>query len=308
MSQSLRIATRESPLALWQTEHVASRLRQTHPGLAIEILGLRTRGDKFLGAPLAQIGGKGLFVKELEQSLLDKRADIAVHSMKDVPANLPPDLHIPVLMEREDPRDAFVSNHYEGIDELPAGTCVGTSSLRRQCQLAARRPELVIRPLRGNVDTRLSKLDAGEYQAIILATAGLIRLGLEQRICCCLSPEESLPAGSQGVIGIECRAGDPRTNALIAPLHHPDTADRVRAERAMSRRLMGDCRTPIAAYAVLDGNRLHLRGLVGTPDGARIWRAERRAPRTEAESLGTALAEDLISQGAHRVLAELAAP
>jgi len=308
VSQSLRIATRESPLALWQTEHVASRLRQTHPSLAIEILGLRTRGDKFLGAPLAQIGGKGLFVKELEQGLLDKRADIAVHSMKDVPANLPPDLHIPVLMEREDPRDAFVSNHYEGIDELPAGTCVGTSSLRRQCQLAARRPELVIRPLRGNVDTRLSKLDAGEYQAIILATAGLIRLGLEQRIRRCLSPEESLPAGSQGVIGIECRADDPRTNALIAPLHHPDTADRVRAERAMSRRLMGDCRTPIAAYAVLDGNRLHLRGLVGTPDGARIWRAERRAPRTEAESLGTALAEDLIAQGAHRVLAELAAP
>lgn len=308
MSQSIRIATRKSPLALWQTEQVAERLRLAHLSLRVEILGMSTRGDKFLDASLAKIGGKGLFVKELEQGLLDRRADIAVHSMKDVPVDLPAGLQLPVIMEREDPRDAFVSNNYGDIDALPAGACVGTSSLRRQCQLAARRADLIIRPLRGNVNTRLSKLDAGAYDAIILAAAGLMRLGFERRIRRCLSPEESLPAIGQGAIGIECRADDGRVNALIAPLHHADTADRVRAERALNRRLRGGCQTPIAGYAVLEDDRLRLRGLVGTPDGTRVWRAERRAPRTEAEPLGTALAEDLIAQDTKGVLAALAAP
>lgn len=308
MSQSLRIATRKSPLALWQTEQVAERLRLAHPDLRVEILGMRTRGDKFLDAPLAKIGGKGLFVKELEQGLLDRRADIAVHSMKDVPIDLPAGLQLPVIMEREDPRDALVANNYGDIDELPAGVRVGTSSLRRQCQLAARRADLVIRPLRGNVNTRLSKLDAGEYDAIVLAAAGLMRLGFEQRIRQRLSPEESLPAIGQGAIGIECRVDDGRVKALIAPLHHADTADRVRAERALNRRLRGGCQAPIAGYAVLEDGWLRLRGLVGTPDGTQVWYAERCAPRTEAEPLGTALAEDLIAQDRNRVLAALAAP
>jgi len=308
VSRPIRIATRKSPLALWQTEQVAERLRHAHPDIRIEILGMSTRGDQFLDVSLAKIGGKGLFVKELEQGLLDRRADLAVHSMKDVPADLPAGLHLPVILEREDPRDAFVSNSYGDIDELPEGACVGTSSLRRRCQLAVRRADLVIRPLRGNVNTRLRKLDAGEYDAVILAAAGLMRLGFEQRIRRCLSPEESLPAIGQGAIGIECRADDGRVNALIAPLHHADTADRVRAERALNRRLGGGCQTPIAGYALLESGELHLRGLVGTPDGSRVWRAERRAPRTEAEPLGTALAEDLIAQDANGVLAALATP
>lgn len=307
MSQSIRIATRKSPLALWQAEYAAEMLRHAHPslGLVVEILGMSTRGDKFLETSLAKIGGKGLFVKELEQSLLDLRADIAVHSMKDVPVDLPAGLHLPVIMEREDPRDAFVSNSCGDIDELPEGACVGTSSLRRRCQLAARRADLVIRPLRGNVNTRLSKLDAGEYDAIILAAAGLIRLGFEQRIRRRLRPEESLPAIGQGAIGIECRMNDGRVNGLIASLHHADTADRVQAERALNRRLTGSCRMPIAGYAWLEDDELCLHGLVGTPDGTRIWCAERRAPRTEAESLGTALAEDLIAQDPNGIRAVL---
>jgi len=306
LSQSIRIATRKSPLALWQAEYTAERLRHAHPGLVVEILGMSTRGDKFLETSLAKIGGKRLFVKELEQGLLDLRADIAVHSMKDVPVDLPAGLHLPVIMEREDPRDAFVSNSCRDIDELPEGACVGTSSLRRRCQLAARCADLVIRPLRGNVNTRLSKLDAGEYDAIILAAAGLIRLGFEQRIRRRLRPEASLPAIGQGAIGIECRMNDGRVNGLIAPLHHADTADRVRAERALNRRLTGSCRMPIAGYAWLEDDELCLHGLVGTPDGTRIWRAERRAPRTEAESLGTALAEDLIAQDPNGIRAVLA--
>ncbi len=307
MTETIRIATRKSPLAMWQAEHVADTLHRTHPGLVVEILGMSTRGDKILDAPLAKIGGKGLFVKELEQGMLEGRADIAVHSMKDVPVDFPSGLHLPVIMEREDPRDAFVSSRYMGIDDLPDGACVGTSSLRRQCQLAERRPDLAIRPLRGNVNTRLSKLDAGEYDAVILAAAGLMRLGFEQRIRARLNLEESLPAIGQGAIGIECRSDDTRVNGLIAPLHHADTADRVRAERAMNHRLMGGCQVPIAGHALLDGEELYLRGLVGTPDGTRILRAESRGPRAEAQALGTALAEELLAQGADAILGALKA-
>lgn len=306
MTQPIRIATRKSPLAMWQAEHVAGRLRQSHPDLAVEIVGMTTRGDKILDAPLAKVGGKGLFVKELEQGMLDGRADIAVHSMKDVPVDFPEGLHLAVILEREDPRDAFVSNRFETLSDLPKGARVGTSSLRRQCQLAARRPDLVIEPLRGNVNSRLAKLDGGDFDAIILAAAGLVRLELAERIRARLEPEESLPAIGQGAIGIECRAEDERVNRLLAVLHHPDTADRVRAERAMNARLHGGCQVPIAGHAVLHGEEIHLRGLVGLPDGSRVLRGERHGPREAAEAIGTALAEDLLDQGAGDILAALA--
>ena len=305
MPEPVRIATRKSPLALWQAEHVAAALKGAHPGLSVEIVGMSTRGDKILDSPLAKIGGKGLFVKELEQGMLEGRADIAVHSMKDVPVDFPEGLHLPVIMEREDPRDAFVSNRYAALDELPQGAVVGTSSLRRQCQLQARRPDLRIEPLRGNVNTRLGKLDAGEFDAIILAAAGLMRLGFEERIRARLETGESLPAIGQGAVGIECRADDERVNALLAPLHHTDTADRVLAERAMNRRLMGGCQVPIAGHAELAGDQLALRGLVGTPDGARVLRAQTSGPRAQAESLGVAVAEALLDQGAGDILAAL---
>ena len=302
-SEPLRIATRKSPLALWQAEHVAAALRAAHPGLQVELLGMSTQGDKILDTPLAKIGGKGLFVKELEQGLLAGDADIAVHSMKDVPVELPEGLHLPVIMEREDPRDAFVCDRYASLDALPEGARVGTSSLRRQCQLADRRPDLVIVPLRGNVNTRLRKLDAGEYDAVILAAAGLKRLGFAARIRAYLSPEDSLPAIGQGAVGIECRSADPRVNALIAPLHHPPTAARVRAERAMNHRLHGGCQVPIGGYAVLEqDDSLWLRGLVGTVDGSEVIRAEIRGPVDAAEALGTALAEELLDHGARAIL------
>jgi hydroxymethylbilane synthase len=301
-TDTLRIATRKSPLAMWQAEHVAASLRAAHPGLQIELVGMSTQGDKILDTPLAKIGGKGLFVKELEQRMLEGDADIAVHSMKDVPVELPEGLHLPVIMAREDPRDAFVSNRYAGLEELPEGARVGTSSLRRQCQLADRRPDLEILPLRGNVNTRLAKLDAGDYDAVILAAAGLKRLGFAERIRTHLPPEDSLPAIGQGAIGIECRSDDPRVNALVAPLHHPETAIRVRAERAMNQRLHGGCQVPIGGYAVLEHDTLWLRGLVGTVDGSEVIRAEIRGPRDQAESLGTALAEELLDHGARAIL------
>jgi len=307
MSETIRIATRKSPLARWQAEHVAASLRRAHPGLVVEVLGMSTRGDKILDAPLAKIGGKGLFVKELEQGLLEGRADIAVHSMKDVPVDFPAGLHLPVIMEREDPRDAFVSNRYGALEELPEGARVGTSSLRRQCQLAAHRADLVIQPLRGNVNSRLSQLDAGAHDALILAAAGLMRLGLEERIRARLTPEQSLPAIGQGAIGIECRSDDERVIRLIAPLRHADSADRVRAERALNRRLLGGCQVPIAGHAVIEGGTLRLRGLVGTPDGTRVLRGERKGPRDQAEAIGVALAEDLIAQGADAILEALQA-
>lgn len=305
MSATIRIATRKSPLALWQAEHVAAELRRIHPGSEVEILGMTTRGDKILDAPLAKVGGKGLFVKELEQGMLEGRADIAVHSLKDVPVDLPEGLHLPVILERENPRDAFVSSRYPSIAELPQGARVGTSSLRRQCQLAARRPDLRIEPLRGNVNTRLAKLDGGELDAVILAAAGLLRLGFVERIRAYLEPEESLPAIGQGAIGIECRSDDERVNALIAPLHHGPTAARVAAERALNRRLQGGCQVPIAGHARLEGDRLYLRGLVGLPDGSRILRAEAHGPVDQPVALGESVAQDLLDQGAGEILADL---
>lgn len=290
---------------MWQAEHVAAALRQAHPGLAVEILGMTTQGDKILDTPLAKIGGKGLFVKELEQGMLNGEADIAVHSMKDVPVELPEGLHLAVILEREDPRDAFVSNHHASLVSLPEGARVGTSSLRRQCQLADRRPDLEIVPLRGNVNTRLRKLDDGEYDAIILAAAGLLRLGFAERIRSFIDTDDSLPAIGQGAIGIECRSDDARINALLAPLHHADTAACVRAERAMNHRLEGGCQVPIGGHATLADGELFLRGLVGTVDGSEIVRAEIRGPQAQAEQLGKSLAEELLEHGAAQILREL---
>ncbi|MEE2025461.1 MULTISPECIES: hydroxymethylbilane synthase [Alkalimonas] len=303
MSQMVRIATRKSALALWQAEYVKAELEKHHPGIMVQLVPMSTQGDKILDTPLAKIGGKGLFVKELETALLDGRADIAVHSMKDVPVAFPEGLALQTICPREDPRDAFVSNRYASLAELPAGAVVGTSSLRRQCQLKARRPDLVIKDLRGNVNTRLAKLDQGDFDAIILAAAGLIRLGFQQRIAGWLAPEQSLPANGQGAVGIECRADDPRIQQLLAALHDADTADRVLAERAMNRRLQGGCQVPIGAYAELDGDTLWLRGLVGSLDGGQILQAEAKAPRQQAEALGVQVAEALLAQGAAALLA-----
>ncbi len=302
MSREIRIATRKSALALWQAEHVKARLEQAHPGLKVSLVPMVSRGDKLLDAPLAKIGGKGLFVKELETALLENEADIAVHSMKDVPMDFPAGLGLFCICEREDPRDAFVSNTYANFDALPSGSVVGTSSLRRQAQLLARRPDLKIQFLRGNVNTRLAKLDAGEYDAIILAAAGLIRLGFESRIRASISAEDSLPAGGQGAVGIECRTADSEIHALLAPLHHADTADRVNAERALNKHLNGGCQVPIACYALLEDDQLWLRGLVGQPDGGLLLRAEARAPRAAAEQLGVQVAEQLLAQGAADIL------
>ena len=301
----LRIATRSSPLALWQAEEVSRRLRDLYPELEVELVTMKTRGDKILDAPLAKVGGKGLFVKELEAGMLEGRADIAVHSMKDVPVEFPEGLELALIMAREDPRDAFVSNRYASLEELPDGARVGTSSLRRQTQIRERFPRLELDWLRGNVNTRLAKLDAGDYDAIILASAGLKRLGFEQRICSCLEPEISLPAIGQGAIGIECRSDDEAVQSLIAPLADRDTTLRVQAERAMNERLEGGCQVPIAGYAVLEGDELWLRGLVGEPDGSRVLRAEIRGPASDAVELGTRLAEQLLEQGAGEILQAL---
>ena len=301
-TREIRIATRKSSLALWQADYVKARLEQAHPGLQVTLVPMVSRGDKLLDSPLSKIGGKGLFVKELETALLEQQADIAVHSMKDVPMDFPEGLGLFCICEREDPRDAFVSNTYSSLEALPAGSIVGTSSLRRQAQLLTRRPDLEIRFLRGNVNTRLAKLDAGEYDAIILAAAGLIRLGFEDRITASISVDDSLPAGGQGAVGIECRSADLEIHALLAPLHHRDTADRVVAERAMNKHLNGGCQVPIACYAVLEGEQLWLRGLVGEPAGGLLLSAEARASRADAEALGVRVAEDLLQQGAEEIL------
>jgi hydroxymethylbilane synthase len=271
----------------------------------VELLGMTSRGDQVLDVPLAKVGGKGLFVKELETALLDGRAHIAVHSMKDVPMDFPEGLELGVICEREEPADAFVSNRYTSLDELPAGAVVGTSSLRRECQLRERRPDLTVRFLRGNVNTRLRKLDDGEYDAIILACAGLIRLGMGERIRSKIPVTDSLPAGGQGAVGIELRCDDDATRACLAPLHHAPTAERVRAERALNRSLEGGCEVPIAAYAVHEGDDLWLRGLVGRPDGSATLRAEARGPRSDPEALGIEVAEQLLAAGAAEILAEV---
>lgn len=305
MRSRIRIATRKSPLALWQANHIKARLEALHPQLVVELLPMSTRGDHILDSPLSKVGGKGLFVKELEQAILDGHADIAVHSMKDVPVAFPAGLDLCLICERDDPRDAFVSNQFASLQALPAGSRVGTSSLRRQCQLRALRPDLQIGELRGNVNSRLAKLDAGEYDAIILAAAGLKRLELQSRIRQLLPAETSLPANGQGALGIECRPDDAELLALLAPLAHPATALCVRAERAMNRALQGGCQVPIGAYAELHGDEMWLRGLVGSPDGQQILRAERRGPAATAEQLGQSVAEQLLAMGADKILREV---
>jgi hydroxymethylbilane synthase len=307
MPDVITIATRESPLAMWQAEFVQSALQRAHPNLIVKLLGMTSRGDQLLDVPLAKVGGKGLFVKELETALLDRKADIAVHSMKDVPMEFPAGLGLGVICEREDPRDAFVSNRYEKLSDLPSGAVVGTSSLRRECQLRELRPDLQVNFLRGNVNTRLRKLDEGQYDAIILAAAGLLRLGFSQRIKQSLSVEESLPAGGQGAVGIELRSDDAKTLKLLSVLQHAPTAARVVCERALNFHLQGGCQVPIASYAELvdEGQVLWLRALVGKPDGSLILRAEGRSGRSEAEQLGRSIAQELLDQGAAAILAEV---
>jgi hydroxymethylbilane synthase len=309
-STPIRIATRKSPLALWQAEFVRAQLQRHHPGLQVELVTFTTRGDKILDTPLAKIGGKGLFVKELETALLEGSADLAVHSMKDVPMDFPGGLGLAVICEREDPRDAFVSARFAEITALPHGACVGTSSLRRQCQLRALRPDLEIISLRGNVNTRLAKLDAGDYDAIILATAGLLRLEFGARIRERISTNISLPAGGQGAVGIEIRNDDARMQALLQPLHHEPTALCVRAERALNKHLQGGCQVPIACFAELQnnqaqGDQLFLRGLVGAPDGSVLLRAQSHGPSSAPEALGIAVAEQLLQQGAGAILEQV---
>ena len=291
--REIRIATRKSALALWQAEFVKAELEAAHPHLTVTLVPMVSRGDQLLDSPLSKIGGKGLFVKELEAALLAKEADIAVHSMKDVPMAFPQGLGLYCICEREDPRDAFVSNAYACLDDLPQGSIVGTSSLRRQAQLLAQRPDLQINFLRGNVNTRLAKLVAGEYDAIILAADGLLRLGSAERIRSSLDVNSSLPAGGQGAVGIECRSDDSEIHALLQPLHHADTAVRVTAERALNTHLNGGCQVPIACYAILEGEQLWLRGFVGQPDASVLLYAEQRAHRNDAQALGVAVAEDL---------------
>lgn len=303
----LRIATRKSPLALWQAQHVGDRLREKHAGLEVKLLPMSTRGDKLLDAPLAKVGGKGLFLKELEQALQSGRADIAVHSAKDVPVEIPVGLSLEVFLERGDPRDALVSNHYACLAALPAGARIGTSSLRRKCQLLALRPDLHVVTVRGGVHTRLAKLDDGDFDALILAAAGLRRLGIEDRARELLEPEVMLPAVGQGALGVECRANDTRTASLIAVLNDPGSSARVGAERAMNHRLGGGCQVPIAGFAELDGGQLSLRALVASLDGRQLLRAQGRAPSGEGEQLGRAVAGDLLSQGAAEILAEACA-
>lgn len=301
----LKIATRQSPLALWQAEHIRARLEALHANLKVELVTFVTQGDKILDTPLAKIGGKGLFVKELEAALLDGRADLAVHSMKDVPMALPEGLSLAVICEREDPLDAFVSNTYNSFDELPQGAKVGTSSLRRKCQILKQRPDLEIIDLRGNVGTRLSKLDTGNYDAIILASAGLKRLGLGERIRHTLEPVVSLPAVGQGALGLECRSQDQTVLDLILPLMHTETNACVRAERAFNAYLEGGCQVPIAGYATLENGQIHLEGRVGSVDGQTLLKAQQVGLPEQAEQLGVKLAQDLLAQGAGEILKAL---
>ena len=303
--QKIVIASRESLLAMWQAKFIQKRLGELYPQTEVSILGMTTRGDQILDQSLAKIGGKGLFIKELEQALEDGRADIAVHSMKDMPMNVPEGFALAAITEREDPRDAFVSIHYSGLDALPEGSVVGTSSLRRESQLRAQFPHLEVHPLRGNVQTRLRKLDEGQYAAIILAAAGLKRLGLSDRITALLSPEQSLPAVGQGALGIECRADRTDLVALMQPLHHQETAYCVEAERALSRVLGGSCQVPLGAFAEISGDTLQLRGFVAQPDGKRIVSDALNGKPETGITMGQQLAQKLITKGAGEILATL---
>ncbi|MCU4675079.1 hydroxymethylbilane synthase [Catenovulum sp. 2E275] len=305
MKQHLRIATRDSLLALWQAEYVQQELQKHHPELTVELVKIKTKGDKILDTPLAKIGGKGLFVKELEVAMLEGEADIAVHSMKDVPMEFPQGLGLSVICEGEDPRDAFVSNQYNSLDELPQGAVVGTSSLRRQCQLLSIRPDLQIKSLRGNVQTRLRKLDDGEFDAIILACAGLIRLKLTDRIKQSIAPETILPAVGQGAVGIECRTDDTQTQALLACLGDQLTTTRLTAERAFNTKLNGGCQVPIAGYATINNGEMFLRGLVTSLDGKQRFYTEKTGPVENAHAMGEAAATDLLNAGAKAVLDEV---
>lgn len=305
MKSTLRIATRKSPLALWQAEHVKARLMEAHKGLQVELVTFTTKGDKILDTPLAKIGGKGLFVKELETAILEGKADIAAHSIKDVPMEFPKGLFLATILEREEPCDAFVSNDFSSIQSLPENSVVGTCSLRRRSQLLSKRPDLKIKDLRGNVNSRLEKLDNGDYDAIILACAGLIRLDMEKRIKQRISSSWILPAVGQGAVGLEAREGDEEVLKLISVLQHDDTTDRIRAERALNKKLEGGCQVPIASYAMLDGDTLHLQALVGEPDGSKIVQGDISGHRSEGEQLGEKLAEDLLSRGAKEILEKL---
>ena len=305
MKSILRIATRKSPLAMWQAEHVKERLMQAHKGLEVELVTFTTKGDKILDTPLAKIGGKGLFVKELETAMLEGKADIAAHSIKDVPMDFPEGLFLSTILEREEPCDAFVSNTFDSIQKLPEGSVVGTCSLRRKSQLLSKRPDLIIKDLRGNVNSRLEKLDNGDYDAIILACAGLIRLDMEKRIKQRISSSWILPAVGQGAVGLEARVDDEETLELISVLNHDDTADRVIAERALNHRLEGGCQVPIASYAMLDGDTLHLQALVGEPDGSKIIQSDISGHRSEGERLGAELGDELLSLGAKEILDKL---
>jgi len=314
-TEKIRIATRKSELALWQANHVAGLLRREHPGLEVELLPMVTRGDIILDRPLAQIGGKGLFLKELEKALFSGDADIAVHSMKDVPVEQVPGLVVDVMLARANPFDALLSREGETFSGLPAGASIGTSSLRRQCQLKSIRPDLRVSDLRGNVNTRVRKLQEGEYDAIILACAGLERLGMDGLISEVLEPPQWLPAATQGTIGIQCRAGDTGVIGRIAPLKDPGAVLRTHAERAVAAALQGSCQVPLAVFAELDGVErvgaerdspvLRISGLVGMPDGSRVLRSERAGPAAEVDSLSAAVADDLLGQGADRIIASL---
>jgi len=303
--KKLVIASRESPLAMWQARHIQSRLQALYPETMVEILGMTTTGDQILDTPLAKVGGKGLFVKELEAALADGRADLAVHSMKDVPMNLPEGFMMAATGEREDPRDAFVSNDFDSLENLPAGSIVGTSSLRRQSQLQARLPHLKIESLRGNLQTRLRKLDEGQYAAIILAAAGLIRLGLQARIRSVISPELSIPAVGQGALGIEISASRPDMLTILAPLNHPDTQVCVEAERAMSRALAGSCTVPLGAYATCEADNISMTGFVASVDGKQMLIETATAHRNQADALGKQLANQLLAKGANEILSGL---
>jgi hydroxymethylbilane synthase len=305
MSQKITIATRKSQLAMWQAEHAAHLLREAHPTLEVELLPMVTRGDIILDQPLAQIGGKGLFLKELERALLNGEADIAVHSMKDVPVEQVDGLEVEVLLPRANPFDALLDRSGRRLDELPAGSRIGTSSLRRQCQLRALRPDLQLADLRGNVNTRIGKLEAGEYDAIILACAGLERLGLERYITDTLEPPRWLPASTQGTIGVQNRCGDDRVRELLAPLNDAEASLRTRAERAVATALEGSCQVPLAVYAALENDRLDLNALVGTPDGAEVIRAQGSGSVADVERIAEGVSSDLLAQGAGRIIASL---